>query len=132
MKEELGEAEAEMRSGDRERLEGEFGDLFFALVNAARLYGIDPESALERTNRKVHPPLRPHGAAGRSRRPHAARAAPRTHGGALAGSQAGGEIARARGLRPEMNAAGMNPPGKRRSRQRPRPQQDAAEKAGHY
>ena len=52
VKEELGEAEAEMRSGDRERLEGEFGDLFFALVNAARLYGIDPESALERTNRK--------------------------------------------------------------------------------
>lgn len=34
------------------RLESEFGDLFFALVNAARLYGIDPEMALERTNRK--------------------------------------------------------------------------------
>ena len=33
-------------------LEGEFGDLFFALVNACRLYGVDPESALERTNKK--------------------------------------------------------------------------------
>ncbi len=30
----------------------EFGDLFFALVNAARLYGVDPEMALERCNRK--------------------------------------------------------------------------------
>ena len=29
-----------------------FGDLFFALVNACRLYGVDPEAALERTNRK--------------------------------------------------------------------------------
>jgi XTP/dITP diphosphohydrolase len=33
-------------------MEAEFGDLFFALVNAARLYGIDPEAALERTNLK--------------------------------------------------------------------------------
>ncbi|MDR2886195.1 MAG: nucleoside triphosphate pyrophosphohydrolase [Rikenellaceae bacterium] len=33
-------------------LEEEFGDLFFALVNAARLYGVDPENALERCNRK--------------------------------------------------------------------------------
>ena len=49
---EAAEVEAEMGSQDRERLEGEFGDLFFALVNAARLYGIDPESALERTNKK--------------------------------------------------------------------------------
>ena len=32
--------------------EAEFGDLFFALVNAARLYGVDPESALARTNNK--------------------------------------------------------------------------------
>lgn len=36
----------------REHLEEEFGDLFFSLVNAARLYGINPENALERTNRK--------------------------------------------------------------------------------
>ena len=38
--------------GSREKLEGEFGDLLFALVNACRLYGVDPESALERTNKK--------------------------------------------------------------------------------
>jgi XTP/dITP diphosphohydrolase len=39
-------------SGSRERVEEEFGDLFFALVNAARLYKIDPEAALECTNKK--------------------------------------------------------------------------------
>lgn len=52
VREELAEVEAEMKSGRREDLEGEFGDLFFALTNACRLYGIDPESALERTNKK--------------------------------------------------------------------------------
>lgn len=52
VKEEIAEVEAEMRSGDKANLEAEFGDLFFALVNASRLYGIDPESALERTNKK--------------------------------------------------------------------------------
>ena len=50
--EELGEVEAEMKSGSKTDLEGEFGDLLFALVNACRLYGVDPESALERTNKK--------------------------------------------------------------------------------
>ena len=52
VKEEIAEVEAEMRSGDKVNLEAEFGDLFFALVNASRLYGVDPESALERTNKK--------------------------------------------------------------------------------
>lgn len=52
VKEEISEVEAEMKSGRKEDLEGEFGDLFFALVNAARLYGVDPESALARTNNK--------------------------------------------------------------------------------
>ena len=52
VKEEIAEVEAEMRAGRRKELEGEFGDLFFALVNAARLYGVDPESALARTNEK--------------------------------------------------------------------------------
>ena len=33
-------------------MEKEFGDLLFSVVNAARLYDIDPESALEKTNRK--------------------------------------------------------------------------------
>lgn len=52
VKEEIAEVEAEMRASDRRNMEGEFGDLFFALVNACRLYGVDPESALERTNKK--------------------------------------------------------------------------------
>ena len=34
------------------KIEEEFGDLFFTLINAARLYGVDPENALERTNIK--------------------------------------------------------------------------------
>ncbi len=52
VREELGEVEAEMKSGSKTDLEGEFGDLLFALVNVCRLYGVDPESALERTNKK--------------------------------------------------------------------------------
>ncbi len=52
VREEIGEVESEMRSGDREHIEEEFGDLFFALINACRLYKVDPESALERTNKK--------------------------------------------------------------------------------
>ena len=41
-----------MEKGNQHDLEGEFGDLLFAVVNAARLYGVNPENALERTNRK--------------------------------------------------------------------------------
>lgn len=52
VKEEIGEVEAEMKAGRKEALESEFGDLFFALVNASRLYGVDPEAALDRTNKK--------------------------------------------------------------------------------
>lgn len=52
VKEEIGELEAELRAGNDERAEKEFGDLFFALVNAARLYGVRPDNALEKTNRK--------------------------------------------------------------------------------
>lgn len=52
VKEEVGELEEEMRRGDARKMEEEFGDVFFALVNAARLYGVNPEDALERTNRK--------------------------------------------------------------------------------
>ena len=52
VREELGEVEAEMKSGSKTDLEGEFGDLLFAPVTACRLYGVDPESALERTNKK--------------------------------------------------------------------------------
>lgn len=52
VKEEISEVEAEMKSGNASNLAMEFGDLFFALVNAARLYGVVPENALELTNRK--------------------------------------------------------------------------------
>jgi XTP/dITP diphosphohydrolase len=50
--EELNELKDEIESGDQKRIEAEFGDLFFSLVNAARLYNVDPETALERTNKK--------------------------------------------------------------------------------
>jgi len=52
VREELEELETEVRNEDPERTESEFGDLFFSLINAARLYGIDPETALEKTNLK--------------------------------------------------------------------------------
>lgn len=52
VKEEIAEVEAEIAACDKERMTGELGDLFFALINACRLYGIDPELALERTNKK--------------------------------------------------------------------------------
>jgi len=50
--EEMTELQKEIEAGDRDRIEDEFGDLFFSVVNAARLYDIEPETALERTNRK--------------------------------------------------------------------------------
>jgi XTP/dITP diphosphohydrolase len=52
VEEELQELKVEIEKMDKGKMENEFGDLFFSLVNAARLYGIDPETALERTNRK--------------------------------------------------------------------------------
>jgi len=52
VKEEIGELSHEINQVDEDKIEAEFGDLFFAMVNAARLYGVDPESALERTNLK--------------------------------------------------------------------------------
>lgn len=52
VEEELGEFMEARKNGDLQEMEGEFGDLFFSLVNAARLYGINPETALELTNRK--------------------------------------------------------------------------------
>lgn len=50
--EELKELRNEFEAGDAKKMEAEFGDLLFSLVNAARLYDIDPEMALERTNKK--------------------------------------------------------------------------------
>lgn len=52
VKEELMEVDAEIKAKNMECLTDEIGDLFFALINACRLYGIDPEGALERTNKK--------------------------------------------------------------------------------
>jgi XTP/dITP diphosphohydrolase len=51
--EEINEVKHEMTKGqEKERMEDEIGDLLFSIVNAARLYDIEPETALERTNRK--------------------------------------------------------------------------------
>lgn len=52
VKEEINEVEVEIKSGNSDNLEAEFGDLLFAVINASRLYGVNPENALERTNRK--------------------------------------------------------------------------------
>ena len=52
VKEEVAEIEVEIARGDKERTASEIGDLFFALVNMCRLYGIDPEMALEQCNKK--------------------------------------------------------------------------------
>jgi XTP/dITP diphosphohydrolase len=50
--EEMDELKVEIERMDEERMEGEFGDLLFSIVNAARLYNVNPDNALERTNRK--------------------------------------------------------------------------------
>lgn len=52
VKEELSEFEAEIADMDADKAEAEFGDLMFSLINAARSYHINPDNALERTNRK--------------------------------------------------------------------------------
>ncbi len=50
--EEVNELKVEFEQNDRKKMTEEFGDLMFALVNAARLYDIDPDEALEMANRK--------------------------------------------------------------------------------
>lgn len=50
--EEFDELKTEIGRMDADRMEAEFGDLFFSLINAARLYKINPDNALERTNQK--------------------------------------------------------------------------------
>ena len=52
VREEVGEVEHEINRMDHDAMEAEIGDLLFAIVNMSRLYGIDPENALERTNKK--------------------------------------------------------------------------------
>ncbi|MCB8995234.1 MAG: nucleoside triphosphate pyrophosphohydrolase [Bacteroidales bacterium] len=50
--EELSEVKEVIEEGVQDKIEDEFGDLFFSVINAARLYQVDPETALERTNKK--------------------------------------------------------------------------------
>lgn len=50
--EELDELRRELESGPKERQEAELGDFIFSVVNAARLYHLNPDTALERTNVK--------------------------------------------------------------------------------
>ena len=52
VREELGEFEAELRKGDKENSTRELGDFIFSIINAARLYHLNPDNALESTNRK--------------------------------------------------------------------------------
>ncbi|HNB82045.1 MAG TPA: nucleoside triphosphate pyrophosphohydrolase, partial [Chitinophagaceae bacterium] len=50
--EELDELDVEISTGDTDRIEAEFGDLLFSMINYARFLSVDPEHALERTNQK--------------------------------------------------------------------------------
>lgn len=50
--EELNELKHEVNRSDADHMEAEFGDFLFSLINAARLYKINPDNALERTNQK--------------------------------------------------------------------------------
>lgn len=52
VEEEIGEFKAEIDANDQEKMEAEFGDVLFSLINYARFLNIDPETALERTNKK--------------------------------------------------------------------------------
>ena len=52
VKEEIAEFQVEIAHMDKDKAEAEFGDVMFSLINAARLYKINPDNALERTNQK--------------------------------------------------------------------------------
>ena len=52
LREEEAEFKAETVNGDKDKMEEEMGDLLFSVINLARTYNINPENALERTNRK--------------------------------------------------------------------------------
>lgn len=52
VEEELQELQEEVKEGDVEAMENELGDVFFSLINYARFLKINPENALERTNKK--------------------------------------------------------------------------------
>lgn len=52
VKEEISEFEAEVEHMDKQKAEEEFGDVLFSMINAARLFKINPDNALEHTNQK--------------------------------------------------------------------------------
>ncbi|MBT8301399.1 MAG: nucleoside triphosphate pyrophosphohydrolase, partial [Maribacter sp.] len=52
VKEELAELEEEVSTGNADMVESEFGDVLFSMINYARFLNVDPENALERTNKK--------------------------------------------------------------------------------
>lgn len=52
VQEELGELQQELKDGNKDKMEAEFGDVLFSMINYARFLGINPENALERTNKK--------------------------------------------------------------------------------
>ena len=52
VQEELAEFHDEVQAGDKDKMEAEFGDVLFSLINYARFIDINPEDALERTNKK--------------------------------------------------------------------------------
>ena len=52
VREELSELEEEMKKGDREASQAELGDFLFSVINAGRLYHLNPDTALEHTNQK--------------------------------------------------------------------------------
>src|SRR5690606_32627861 len=52
VQEELEEFQYEVKQGNRDTMESEFGDVLFSMVNYARFLNINPENALERTNKK--------------------------------------------------------------------------------
>ncbi|MDP5060352.1 MAG: nucleoside triphosphate pyrophosphohydrolase, partial [Maribacter sp.] len=52
VQEELAELQVEVEAGNMEKIEAEFGDVLFSMINYARFLGVNPENALERTNKK--------------------------------------------------------------------------------
>ena len=52
VEEEIAELKAEVEAQDQQKMEQEFGDVLFSMINYARYLNIDPESALEKTNKK--------------------------------------------------------------------------------
>ncbi len=52
LQEELAELQVEIDANDKDKMEAEFGDVLFSMINYARFLKVDPENALERTNKK--------------------------------------------------------------------------------